>query len=337
MRETGKNEVAHPHDLLVRNVLADAKLVADLLQHYLEPELVSTLELDSLKRDAGDAVSSNLSKSDGDLRYSARFKGNGGELRVLLLLEHQSRPDRLMSFRMLDYVCAVYREQVPGLKKGKRFPYPLAVVLHHGESPWKKIPPMRELVDMTPGVEDDILRVPIRLIDVASMPLDELRGHPMVRSVLDSLQSASTGRLSERLMGILGRLGNVREKSRRNVWSLALSNYYTAVQGKTEKSVATLFQALKALHGAREAEKMTATIADGWKEEGIAIGEARGEARGEIKGEIKSIMLFLESRFGEVPAGIQKRLAGIQDSRRIEKMIKHAATCQSIKEFQKAL
>lgn len=89
MRETGKNEVAHPHDLLVRNVLADAKLVADLLQHYLEPELVSTLELDSLKRDAGDAVSSNLSKSDGDLRYSARFKGNGGELRVLLLLEHR--------------------------------------------------------------------------------------------------------------------------------------------------------------------------------------------------------------------------------------------------------
>ena len=325
----GKGDVAHPHDLLVRNVLADTKLVADLLQNYLEPELVSTLELDSLKRDAGDSVASNLSKSDGDLRYSARFKGGGGELRVLLLIEHQSRPDRLMSFRMLDYVCAVYREQVPSLEKGKRFPYPLAVVLHHGESPWKKIPSMRELIDMTPGVEDDILRVPIRLIDVATMSLDELRGHPMVCALLDSLQSASTGRLSERLTGIFGRLGNVHEEDRRRSWSMALSKYYAAVQGKNQQSVDTLYQALKTLNGIREAKKMTVTIADGWREEGIAIGEA--------KGEVKSIMLFLESRFGAVPAGIQKKLTSMRDGRRIENAIKLAATCQSLKEFQKAL
>ncbi len=337
MSEPEKSNVAHPHDLLVRNVLADTELAADLLRNYLDPELVTSLELDSLKREAGDSVSSKLSKREGDLRFSARFKGHGGELKVLLLLEHQSRPDRLMSFRLLDYVCDIYREQAPGLKSGKRFPYPLAVVLHHGESPWKKIPPMRELIDMTPGVEDDILRVPIRLIDAAAMSMDDLRGHPMVCALLDILQSASTGRLSERLTDIFQRLSTVHEEGRLTAWSMALSNYYAAVQGKTQKSVDTLYQALTTLLGIREAKKMTATIADAWKAEGIAEGMAIGMAEGKAEGQAHSVILFLESRFNEVPASIQEKLMAMRDGGRIETLVKLAATCQSLKEFQEAL
>ncbi len=325
MGESEKSDVAHPHDLLVRNVLADADLTADLLRNYLDPELVSSLDLDSLKREAGEAVSSKLSEVVGDLRYSTRFKDSDKELKVLVLVEHQSRPDRFMAFRMLEYVCAAYRQQFSSMKKGECFPYPLMVVLHHGESPWKKLPPMRELIDMTPAVEDDILKLPIRLIDAAAMSVDELRGHPMVCALLDSLQSASTGRLPERLIDIFSRLRNVHGEDRLKSWSTALGAYYAAVQGKTRKSVDALFQALKIVNGAKEAKKMTATIADGWREEGIAIGEA------------KSIVLFLESRFGEVPASVQKKLRNIRDGGRVEKMIKLAATCQSLKEFQKAL
>ncbi len=341
MGETEKRDVAHPHDSLVRNVLIDTELVADLLGNYLPPELVSTLDLGSLKREVGDTVSPKLLKREGDLRYSARFSGNGGELKLLLLFEHQSKPDRLMRFRMLEYICAAYGEYVPKLEKGRGFPYPLAVVLHHGESPWKKIPPMRELIDMTPGVPTDILGLPIYLIDVAAMPLDELRGHPMACALLDILQSASTNRLPERLSRIFSRLSGIHDEERLNAWSMALSKYYTAVQGKTQESVDTLLQALKTLFGIVEAEKMTATIAEGWVQEGIAIGEARGvaigEARGQTKGEIKSMLLFLESRFGEVPGDIQKRGMTMQDGSRVESMIKLAATCQSLGEFEKYL
>ncbi len=86
---------------------------------------------------------------------------------------------------------------------------------------------------------------------------------------------------------------------------------------------------------------MTATIADGWREEGIAIGEAKGEARGEARGQAKgkfeSMLLVLESRFGEVPVDLQKRLLTMQDGGRIEKMIKLAATCRNLKEFESGL
>ncbi len=349
MSETEKRDVAHPHDSLVRNVLADTELVADLLRNYLAPEVVATLDLDSLKREAGDTVSSKLLKREGDLRYSARFKENGGELKLLLMLEHQSRPDRLMSFRMLEYLVAAYREHVPALKEGKGFPYPLAVVLHHGETPWNRIPPMRELIDMTPGVPNSILELPIYLIDAATLPADALRGHPMVCALLDILQSASTGRLSERVVEIFSRLQNVNEAGKLKSWSTALASYYLAVQGKVQENLDTLLQALKTLFSIREAEDMTVTFAQSWIEEGIAIGEARGEAIGEARGEargkaigeargeIKSVLIFLESRFGEVPGDIQKKLTGMQDGGRIEKMIKLAATCQSLKEFENGL
>ncbi len=333
MTAAEKSELAHPHDLLVRNVLADADLVADLLQNYLDPKLVSTVDLDSLRRESGDTVAPGLSKLVGDLRFSARFKGNGGELKVFVFLEHQSRPDPLMSFRMLEYVCAAYRQHVPGLQKGKKFPYPLAVVLHHGETPWKKIPPMRELIDMMPGMAKDILGLPIHLIDVAAMSTDELRGHPMVCALLDSLQSASMGVLSARMPGILARLRGLGGDRRVKAWLTALVRYCVAFRGEAQNALDDLAHVFTGYYDKKEAEKMATTLLEQIQMEGIV----KGEVRGEVKGQAKSAVMVLESRFGEIPAAIQKKLLGLRDARRVEKIIKLAATCQSLKEFQKAL
>ncbi|MDR1744288.1 MAG: Rpn family recombination-promoting nuclease/putative transposase, partial [Planctomycetota bacterium] len=75
MADAEKSDAPHPHDLLVRNVLADADIAADLLRNYLAAEWASALEWDSLKREPGETVAPNLSKLVGDLRYSARFRG----------------------------------------------------------------------------------------------------------------------------------------------------------------------------------------------------------------------------------------------------------------------
>ncbi len=74
---------------------------------------------------------------------------------------------------------------------------------------------------------------------------------------------------------------------------------------------------------------MTVTIPQSWVEEGRAEGEVAGQA--------KSTLTALESRFGEVPASVRKKLMGLRDIHRVEKILKLAATCGSLKEFQKAL
>jgi hypothetical protein len=99
-----QNGVPHPHDLLVRNILGDADLAAEFFRHYLPPELVANLDLDDLRREAAESIAPGLSELLCDLRFSGKFKDGGRDLRVFLFLEHQSRPDRLMAFRFLEYV-----------------------------------------------------------------------------------------------------------------------------------------------------------------------------------------------------------------------------------------
>ncbi len=329
MDEEERGGVAHPHDLLVRHVLADADIAADLLRNYLAPELVSAVNFDSLKRESGDTVDSTLSKLVGDLRYSARFKDSEEDLKVLLFVEHQSRPDRWMSFRMLEYVCAAYRQQLPTLKQGMLFPYPLAVVLHHGASPWKKIPLMRELIAMRPGVPSAILELPICLIDAAAMPLDELHGHPMVCALLESLQSASMGTLQSRMRGIFARLRGLGGDHRIKAWVIALTRYYGALRGEAQNIMDELVHAYTGLYDTKEAGIMATTMLEQIQREGIAKGKAEGK--------IESMITFLETRFGGIPSTLQRKLRNMRDDGRIESMLKLAATCQNIKEFQKAL
>jgi len=333
MGKTENHDLARPHDLLVRNVLADADLVADLLRNYLDPELASTLDLKSLKREAGETVSPNLSEMMGDLRYSGRFKGGGKEVKLFLFFEHQSQADRFMAFRMVGYIHAAYKRMLPSLKKGERFPYPLAVVLHHGKSPWKKIPPVRELIDTAPGMTNDILGLPIQMIDVAAMSVDNLRGHPMVCALLDSLQSTSAGTLFPRMPGILSRVSGLGKDKRAKSWMMALGKYFAFVQGKVQGSIDDLSHIFIEACGKKEGKKMAMTIAEELQREGLA----KGKVEGKVEGKIEFILDALAFRFGEVPSGVRKKLSGIRDANRLEEVFKTAMNAQSLKEFQKAL
>lgn len=335
MADSKKAELPHPHDLLVRNVLKEPDLAADLFKNYLAEEWVSAVDFDSMEYEPNESVNENLAELLSDLRFSAKFRGSGRELKVFVFFEHQSRPDPLMSFRLLEYVLAAYREYAAARagRKGILFPYPLAVVLHHGRRPWKRVVPMRELIAVAPGVESDILRFPICLIDLALIPPDGLRGHPMVCALLDSLQSASTGRLPDRIRGIFRRLRAVKSKRRLRAWTIALATYYASIQSRFHDNVDDVADALKELYAAREAKNMGITIAESLRRE----GRAEGRAEGRTEGKIESILVFIESRFGQVPPGLAKKLQAIRDPKRLEKALKLVGTCQDLKEFEKAL
>jgi len=327
-----KSDTSQPHDSLVRNVLADINLAADLFKNYLPPEWVSRLEWDSLQQETGDTVDPNLSRRMGDLRYSARIKGSDATLRVFVFFEHQSKPDRFMRLRMLEYMCALYRQQFPVMKRGMRFPYPLAVVLHHGAKPWKSIPTMEDLIAMPPGTEGSIPSLPITLIDLATMSPDDLRGHPMVCALLDCLQSASLGILPARIKSVIARLRETNEDNR-VPWLTALFKYYEVILIHMNQTVDNFEDILTGLYTTKEAKKMALTLT-----ETIEMrGEARGEARGMTKGAIKSITTVLESRFGAIPRTLRKKLENIHDIDQLDALLKLAATCKSLKEFQKGI
>ena len=55
-----KSELAHPHDLLTRSILADPELAGSLLENYIESGVVSLLDLAKLRCESPVNVDKNL-------------------------------------------------------------------------------------------------------------------------------------------------------------------------------------------------------------------------------------------------------------------------------------
>ncbi len=294
-----QSEIAHPHDLLVRSMLADPELTASLLVNYVESRTIPLLDLKRLRCESPINVDKNLGEIIGDLRFSTVFKRTQRQSNVFVFLAHQSTVDNLISFRVLEEVVKSYREYIDTLnRKGaghpKSFPYPVVVLLYHGKRPWRVLKRMRDMIDGDPAlVAKDFLDVPIFLIGLSMIPSEQLKGHPALQALLETLQLGSTGKLEAGFDRVTNRLTAVRNDPRAAGWMKALVRY-TVELCRIGQDV--IYNAFSKILDEKEARKMAMSTAQELRLE--------GEARGEIKGEKNAIHSVLTARFGKVPKPI---------------------------------
>jgi predicted transposase YdaD len=325
-------DLAQPHDYLIHYVLSDMDLVVNLLMHYLPRNIVDLIDWGTLKLEPNSNFTSDLSKLVGDFCYSAFFKGTKKTKKIYIFLEHQSSKNYFIPFRFFKYIHVVYQYQEGALEKGQklRFPFPLGVLLHHGESPWKQTPAMEDLIDKVPGLPSKILDFPIFLIDLARMSMDQLPGHPMICALFDTLQSQSAGVLRKRMPIILDRLSVLRKDKSFKSWVTVLIQYYVSTSHiKSNIIIKEVTRILKEIITKEEAETMAQTVMKTIFLEGRAEGKAEGMA--------KSVVAFLKSRFGQLPESLQEELMNIKDIDRLNQLIELSATCQSLDEFLEGL
>ena len=99
---------SNPHDGLVRRLLGDAADADSELRLVLPDSVVAQLDWNELERVDGTFVSAELRSRYTDLLFRTHTV-SGCRVLVYLLLEHQSRPDPLMAFRMLEYKVGIIR------------------------------------------------------------------------------------------------------------------------------------------------------------------------------------------------------------------------------------
>jgi predicted transposase YdaD len=336
--------LAHPHDRLAKHFLANVDLAADFLRNYVDREVVDKLDLDWLQCESPVKVDSELVEGIGDLRFSAGFKGSGRGLEVFIFLEHQSSPDPFIGFRMLKYIVSSYQEFAQGKGKaaggGGIFPYPLAVVLYHGESPWSGPLKMRELIKRHAGLPGEVLDFPVFLVDLAKIPPGEIRGVPAMRALLTALRAASKRELGKSMGVVLQAAAEEREEFRRKDWLRALLRYYLVLE-KPHEGLKAIAGTLGGIMDRKEAEEMTASLAEELilqgrvegRAEGRVEGRAKGRVEGRVEGEAKGIILVLKTRFNSVPERIEKRVRACSSPEQLETWIRLAASCQSLEEF----
>ena len=95
-----------PHDRLVRSLMTKPKVVQEFFGNYLPVHIKKHVKLDSISLQKESFIDDKLRMQITDLLYTAQFGHKQGYL--YLLVEHQSNPDKLMAFRILKYMVAVF-------------------------------------------------------------------------------------------------------------------------------------------------------------------------------------------------------------------------------------
>jgi predicted transposase/invertase (TIGR01784 family) len=122
------------HDGLFRLVFGQPVHAASELQAVLPAALTARLDLERLTAVNGSFVDAELRWRHSDVLLSTRLDGH--EALVYVLIEHQSKPDPLMAWRMLRYLVRIWDRFLTEHPKALRLPLIVPVVVHEGARPW---------------------------------------------------------------------------------------------------------------------------------------------------------------------------------------------------------
>ena len=135
-------------------IMADMKVARPFIEFYMLDEVTQDLDLSTLKLLPTSNINSRFDESISDLVYSCRYKDdtatNGkSEARIIILVEHQSTPDKFMPIRVYDYIFGLWINELKANNKIEQLPACHALVFYHGEQT-----PYPDTMDLTDCIDD---------------------------------------------------------------------------------------------------------------------------------------------------------------------------------------
>lgn len=126
------------HDQRYRKLFSSPHMVRALFDGILPLRLREQVDLDTLEPLPSDFISDQNRDRQGDRIWRVRRR-DGDMLYLLILLEHQSQQDRLMSVRCMGYTALLYEDLAMRgrVKRRQRLPAILPLVLYSGTRRWR--------------------------------------------------------------------------------------------------------------------------------------------------------------------------------------------------------
>ncbi len=125
-----------PHDHLFRLVFADPRETAAFLRARLPESHQRGLLWSSLRRAPGSFIDQELRDSVSDLLFEVRTAAAAPRQWLYLLFEHQSRPDRWITLRLLRYCCRIWENDRRAHPKARYLRPVLPLVFYQGKRHW---------------------------------------------------------------------------------------------------------------------------------------------------------------------------------------------------------
>jgi hypothetical protein len=281
---------------------------------------------------------------ESDLLLTVPFRPAGSRSRrqtitIYILIEHQSEPDRLMRFRVLDYAVQVYKVQLRKWGQSHRsftdfsFLPVLPIVFYTGRRSWDELPDMPQLTaqglqfhKVLPNLEPIFLN--LRMIESVVL---QREGGPFGQ-VMRLLQNptAPLETIQTLLTEVVETLEATMPPAERMRW-LELMTYLHAfvyhyrevperssLQDRIADSVRT--EALQ-----REVRIMGQTGYEFAVEEGRKVGELRAKR--------ETLLLLMRSRFGKVSAKYATRIKAEINIVQLDEWLTRFATAERLEDL----
>jgi predicted transposase/invertase (TIGR01784 family) len=293
------SSVPSPHDAVFRRVLGVPSNAASQLRATLPPALVARLDLDRLTLQPGSLVDATLQWRHTDLLFTVPLDGR--DAFIYVLVEHQSRSDQLMAFRMLQYVVRIWDRFLADQPGATRLPAVVPLVVHHSERGWTAPTQVLDLVDLAPDLAEAwrayLPRFRFLLDDLVRVDERELRERPLTHSVrltllLLKIAPGNPG-LAKDLWPWVDELRAVLDGPGGREEFATLLSYIEAV-GETDAR-GELHDLIAAVGS--DAEEAYMTLAELHRAEGRVEGRLEGRAEGRVE----SLLQLLTLKFDAVP------------------------------------
>ncbi len=182
------------------------------------------------------------------------------------------------------------------------------------------------MVARVPGTERFIPKFEYDLIDLPALSVRELGDVPLLRVILELLKRATDGTLDDVRSQILEPLVAIRDDDETRYWIQRILRYMDDVLTQQKKHLTRekVDQMIQPIYHERS-EDMAKTF----------FGQI--EAQGKAEGTKEVILSLLDARFHRMPEHIEAEIRAMRDLTALKSLAVHAATCQSLEEFEKYL
>ena len=154
------------HDKMFKEILHNKEEMKEFIKEFILYDFNGELELQN-----GEYITKSGSEKLVDILYRVK------EDDIYFLIEHQTKMDYNMPFRMLEYSIEISRRAIKNMSKyneGYKYPLILPIVIYTGNKKWSVSTKYSDKVAKMPGNYIKGIDIEYKVIDINELEIDEL-------------------------------------------------------------------------------------------------------------------------------------------------------------------
>ena len=327
IRNILNKRIGHFPDKLAKWLFKKTEILRGLVL-MLKSDLDEHLDFERTEIESGEVVNNTLRELISDMVFTVPFRdaSKGDELKICILLEHQSTVDTLMGYRLLSYMCHQWHEQLVRLENAnvprseQRLRPILPIIYYTGSRRWETPLSLNAVMDVPEQIASFVPTYDTLFLGVKELHTEELiqTDHPFAwLMTVQQVEDADETSMQQALETSLKQL-EILEKENPTLHRDAMIFLYLLVMGRRHKTEQPHLMRLIQTHTQdKEVEHIIMTGAEALIQQGKAEGLEQGKVEGIEEGRINEkrtvVLKLLRHRFDDVSESVVNEITEIED------------------------